>query len=521
MLREIRILTKLFLGNPFGVNVFKHTRDKKEKKRYIAISGVIAFVLLMGLSYVTGLSYGFIFLGLGDILILYLGSLASLVILFIGIFKAGDILYSDKGYDILASLPLKRSSIMISKYTKLYSADLICTLFCMIPGGIVYALFGEEDVAFFPMLLLVCILMPLIPLSISVIFGTLVYAISSRMKRKVLWETVLILFFLFFTLILSFNAGSLENMSPEYIKDLLEEAGGTISNMYPPSQWISGALKGDFTDFILLFAVSAAFLLLSVFLSSMVKIVKASGKGEKYSEKALKKRSFLRSMIIREFKRYFSSSVYVTNTIVGPIMGLIMSAAVLIFGTEKIMSFLPFEINLVLILPFALSAVFTMMPPASVSISMEGKNIWILKALPVSMKDVLLSKLMMNGILSSPFYFVSEILLTIAFKPSFSELLILWLIPVSIMLLTFIIGLSVNIKIHSFTWENETYFVKQSVPAAIGGFSGLFISVLSGGTVFLMPTAYAFTAALMLFVIFTAVSFAVFKMSSEISVEAL
>ena len=38
----------------------------------------------------------------------------------------------------------------------------------------------------------------------------------------------------------------------------------------------------------------------------------------------------------REFKRYFASGIYVTNTIMGPVMGTLMAIALCFAGMESV-----------------------------------------------------------------------------------------------------------------------------------------------------------------------------------------
>ena len=69
---QIKILSKLELVNFCNLNVIAHSKDKKAKRTSITVGFIIGFVALMIMSYVGGLSYGFITLGAEEIVPAYI-----------------------------------------------------------------------------------------------------------------------------------------------------------------------------------------------------------------------------------------------------------------------------------------------------------------------------------------------------------------------------------------------------------------------------------------------------------------
>ena len=61
-LEQIKIMAGLELCNLFGINVLRFSKDTRAKKRAVLLSVLWAFLIMMMLFYVGGLSYGF---GLG------------------------------------------------------------------------------------------------------------------------------------------------------------------------------------------------------------------------------------------------------------------------------------------------------------------------------------------------------------------------------------------------------------------------------------------------------------------------
>ena len=191
-------------------------------------------------------------------------------------------------------------------------------------------------------------------------------------------------------------------------------------------------------------------------------------------------------------KRYFASSVYVTNTIIGPIMGVLLAIGVLVSGVEKLKEYIPLQTDLAGLLPFVLSCVLCMMPTTCSSVSLEGKQWWIVKSLPVSTQMIFDSKVLMNLILIAPFYLVSEVLLVIALKPVFLDTIWLVVIPAIFCVFACEFGITINLKFPVFNWENEVTVVKQSASALIGGLGGPVIIILCAVPVVMFPQSYNF-----------------------------
>ncbi len=493
MMKQIKLLTGLSWGNFFGLNVLRHTQDPKEKRRFWLLAAAWATVMAMMIFYVGALAYGLVVLGLAETVPAYLAMIGSLLVLAFGLFKAGPTLFSQKGYEILTSLPISTEALVISRFLQMYLADLGLCALVMVPGMAVWGFLTAPGPLFWIWGLIGTAVLPLLPLALSTLFGTAITALASRMKHKALAETALSLVVVIGILLLSFGSTALEELTPELLKSLAATVTELIAGIYPPAIWlgktmVTGNPLGLLAFAALSFGLFALLMgLISRYFHQICRRLFVNSARHDYRLSALQSKSPRKALVIREFKRYFASSVYVTNTIVGPILGVILAAAVLFSGFDTVQAAMPLDLRP--LVPLALAAVFTMMPPAAVSISMEGKSLWIAQSLPLSARAFLDAKILMNLCLMAPFYLVSEALLIIALKPGLSELLWLLLMPALLCLFTVVFSITVNLWLHRFDWENEAYVVKQSAPAAIGGFAGLLLSVLCGGVTVLAPGA--------------------------------
>ncbi|MDE7007783.1 MAG: hypothetical protein K2P07_06420, partial [Lachnospiraceae bacterium] len=173
--------------------------------------------------------------------------------------------------------------------------------------------------------------------------------------------------------------------------------------------------------------------------------------------------------------------------IIGPVMGVIFAGSVFVTGMDRVTALFPVPVDMGSYIPFVLAGIFCMMNATCVSVSMEGKNWWIINSLPLSVKNILNAKILMNLILATPFYLVSEILLTLALRPAFLELVWLILIPAAAVLFSSVFGLAVNLHFPVFIWESETSVVKQSASSLLGGLGGILPVILFVAAVAALP----------------------------------
>lgn len=202
-------------------------------------------------------------------------------------------------------------------------------------------------------------------------------------------------------------------------------------------------------------------------------------------------------MISRELRRYFSSVVYVTNTMVGNLLMVIFAAAVLIMGKETMEELIGMPGIVERAAPVLLGMMAAMMPMTSCAVSMEGKQWWMMQTFPVSGKDIVRSKMWADILVAMPFYLASEVLLMIAFKPAGLGLLGFWAVPAVYILFAAKAGLVINCRFPVFDWENETKVVKQSAAAMITTFAGMISGAVPIGVLVCFPDipAYVIYAA--------------------------
>ena len=522
MLDQIRLLTLLELKNLFGFNVYKHTKDAKTKRRSKLITGVVVFALIVFLGYIVGFAYGWVILGLADVLPAYLVMLPSIIIFVFGLFKAGHAIFSHKGYDIICSLPVSQTAIVISRFLYMYITDLGLSAYVMIPGCVVYAIFAKPAFGFYFTALISTILIPIIPLTLSTLVGAAISAAASRAKNKSFATIALSLIVVLAAFAFSFTSGTAaESITAEMLLRFADIVTGLIGKIYPPALWLGNAMVGGGIGGVVLFLLlsAAVFALVLFFVcrnfTAICRRLFTNSARHDYKMQTLSKGSVRKALYVREFKRYFSSAIYVTNTIIGPIMGVVFAVAVLILGDDIFGTDMPIDIDFSALVPLILAAVMAMMPPSAVSISMEGKYFWLVKNLPLSTKEILDSKMLVTLTLLAPFYVVAEILLTIALKPAPIDLVFQVLLPAAIICFVVVWSIRGNLIFYSFDWTKEEAVVKQSAAAAVGGFAGIIVTIVSAAAILLVPAQFANAVKAALIIILLAASVFLYRANNK------
>ena len=134
MLAQIKIMIKLELCNLYGLNALRFSKDKKAKRKSLGLLVLWMVLIVMGMFYVGGLSYGLIYLGMQEVVPAYLITISSLLIFVFGVLKAGSAIFRKEGYDILCALPIGQGVAAASRLFRMYVEDLLMTLAVFLPG---------------------------------------------------------------------------------------------------------------------------------------------------------------------------------------------------------------------------------------------------------------------------------------------------------------------------------------------------------------------------------------------------
>jgi len=477
--KELRLLTALGMRSFLNLNTVFHTTDPKRKRRAALLAVVGGLLVLCFFFYIGVYTYALCSFGMETLVLPWLFLLSSVLVFAVGLFHTGGTLFERRSYDILGSLPLRDSVLVGSRFLCCYLESLLYTLGVLLPSLAVYGYMVHPNPALVLRFLLCAPLAPLLPLSLTVLFSTALKLLSGRMRNRSLVEAgaslLLIVLILYGETLLRSKSESISTRELVALSALL---GQSLERLYPLCGWFARFCEGELLELCKLiavsFGISAVIFLLTVRFFRPVSLALGSTARRKGREAVGQSRGLLFALLRREWKRYLSSSIYVTNTAVGPLLALMGSAALLFVDAGGVF---PANVPLAAVAPFGLCTVLCMMPPASVSVSMEGRQRWITKTLPIPPSVYLDAKLLMTLSFQLPCALLSSLLLCCALKPGIGDGIFLFLLPPLLCLFTATLALTADIHLGSTEWEKEVTVVKQSASAMVGGFGGMLLGL--------------------------------------------
>lgn len=515
-----------FLWASFKYNLNFIGSRNKLKKRSLASKIAFGFLFAFLFIYLVGMSAGLSFLaaeflqpiGLIELLPTLFFVLVSLLMLITSIFSSQSYLYKAKDVEILSALPLSNRVVLISKLLTMYFYDLIFALIFLVPSTVfyfVYAGFSLEGLIAF---ILITVLSPVLPSAVGVAISYFVGRIISRIKFKNVFIILLSLGAFFGYQYAISHFGSVV----EYFTENAQSLNSQLGRYYPPAQLYSEGVSGNLLSALLLIVLSIAVgvllvLLIAPYYSRICANFKLSAKGKSFSFSKNEKDdqikasgSEMSALYKREFTHFISSPTYFLNT---GIMFLIISIMcfVSLFAQREVFVQLlniPFANEFITpimcaFLCIGVGSVYS----TSVSISAEGKTLWIYKALPVKEQRVFWAKILVCLTITLPILVIDAFVLFIALELGVVDLLLLLIVPAVYGVFTAAGGLLLNLLMPKLDYPNEVMAVKQSATAFIGMFSGMTLPILACliayllGITKLLAYLCAVTAILLIFAI--------------------
>lgn len=442
-------------------------------------SGAVLLILGALALYLSG-TYSFLFgealaaLDLVQFLIPLMALIGTLAGLMFTFASAGGIVFGGKDADLLLSLPVSAFTVMLSKMLALYLENLVFVGLWMLPACAAEAVYGAVFSAFFPVRSAIYILFfPLLSALLGTLAGFVSALAAARMRRKALWMNLG--YFLFLAVIF---AGSFSvNRIPAALLEnraAIQRAFDTwllpFGLMMRPQPWAALSFA----------AVCAAPFLAAAYLLCLRYKAILSGLSSRllrtdYRLTRLGAHGAFLALYKKEAGRYFGSPIYVFNTLFGGILAVGASAAALIFRS-RVREFLALAGGPDEVLSWGVfggAAVLATICTTAVSISLEGRTIWILKSSPLPPRVLFGAKAAFNLTLSVPCALISAVLLSIAAGVHAADSVCATVFWLGVCALVSVAGLWSNLLFPKLDSPNDVYVVKQSMSAVIGIFGGM------------------------------------------------
>ena len=477
------------------MNIFKFKRKKDGKKQSILLPIFIGVLFMFSLWSNANLLFEKMApLHLQFVLLSLFVISTSFMTLIEGIYKSGPLMFNCKDDQLLLSLPISKKTVLFIRIFKFYLFELIFNSLFMIPFIIAYIRWADMiSWTFYLTSFIMLLTLPIIPIILSCIIGVISSSITSKFKYKNLFQIVVPMLLSIGIIILSFQSESLYT----YIVKNATSINDIIRKLYyPAGVYADLIMKFDILKLLIYIIINIVLFIITIFILSKFyfKINSNLKKVTTSHHTSINKlnyesHSIYHSLIKKEINTFFKTPVFIVNAGFGIVLYLIGSIYISIKFNNLLVGFTdPNGMNIskdlimsnisLLILALITITSYTTSITNSV-ISLEGRNLNILKSLPIKTKKILLSKVLSSLILTTIGLLLGDIILFIKFKINIIDIILLLVLSILIPLVSHFIGILINLKYPKLDFENSAEVVKQSMSSFLSVMIGLILVIVS------------------------------------------
>ena len=481
------ILAKINFRALFA-GMFRRYRGRKRIKPLTAVLiGLLALYVVCALGFTVGVMFlglcaplfeagvGWFYFALAGILVFALCFIGS-------IFMIQTQMFSAKDNELLLSMPIKPLSILAGRLFALMIIEYFYESLIIVPVFLVLFISGfisqvpALGIAYF---FAAALLLPLFALAAGCLVGWIVALISSRLRNKNIPTLILSLAFLggYFW----FYSRMMNNMNT--LVENGAEIAGAVRRAVFPAYHLGVSIAGGNTVSFLIFAACAVtpFALMCALLSRSFVRLTAGGRGArkiKYREKNVRATGAAPALLRRELLHFWSQPMYILNSSLGAIVTLALAAVLavhpqtLLVPLAQLAALFP-ELSPGYMGAIVLTALATMNSVSAPSISLEGKNLWIPKSLPVKARGILMSKAGLHLVTCGAPALLAGVACIAAIPMNASQAALTLIAPISITLMFSLLGVTLNLAFPRFDWINPIQPVKQGMSAMLSIFGGM------------------------------------------------
>ncbi|MDD6467834.1 MAG: hypothetical protein PUF50_06595 [Erysipelotrichaceae bacterium] len=421
-------------------------------------------------------------------IVLHLMSFVGIFLAFVlGVQLAQGQLFAFKDFDFLMSLPISSRDIMISKLVSFYLLVYGYVAFFLLPAIGIYGYMTDASILFYLVGFLSSFFVPLIPMVIASVIAMLIRKLAGKSKYKNLFTNIMSVVFVILIMVASFSVSfAAESSDFSSLYQTVEFTRNYLPFSYYLTQgWI------ELNPIMILVPLLAEVLIFALFIiffqQTFIRLNSNLQEGyhvKNFQLRSEKQKSVFQTMLEKECRKYFTNFMYVFNTAIGQMM-LMFGAGYLIYNRADVLYMLD-QLTVLGINPkswafFGVCSIIMILGhmtcSCGVSISLEGKNLWITKSLPIETRTVFLSKLMVNVLVIIVPSLICFLLTSYAFALPLFDIIMGILLIVAMAFFVGLFGLTVNLHYPKLVFDREIMVIKQSASSLITIFGGLGISI--------------------------------------------
>lgn len=548
-MRKFISLLKLQINARYGLSnvLYNIKSDKKALWKSIGMG----LVILIAMAEIIGI-YTFMMLQLykGAVsinapqVVLTMAAVASgIIVLIFGIFYILSTVFLAKDTELLTSLPLPQGSVFLSKFALVLLGEYPFAFFLMIPPVIIYGIGQNMGVIYYLLAIICTLFIPLVPLVISALLSLFLMNIVGRSRHRDL-ITIIGSIILLVGIFLGQNylISQMPDNEQEFLIELLKSSNAIVEFMgraFPPAIWITKILSGTMSEALInlayLLIVSLGAFGLVYFIASFIYQRGATAQFETGASTGKAKLSYKSSsQILTIFKiewlTILRTPIYALNSLVMVFMAPLLMMLPLFGGNLANDPDLQFLYQLIEngestpLLPLIVAGLITVFvlinPAVSSTFSREGKNIWILKNIPVKPEIQVYGKLLAGYSISFIAAVLSAFMAMLSFRvPVVTTIMVVILTSAALVPIS-ALGIYIDLMRPKLIWNNPQEAIKQNFNVVIAMLLGFVMVTVFGVigyfiTTFGLNTFAVFGIMLIIILAFSYLSIMVLKNAAE------
>jgi ABC-2 type transport system permease protein len=398
-------------------------------------------------------------------------------------------LFESKDNDTLLSMPIPIRYILISRMSAMYLLNIFFSAVTLIPTAVIYWMRYGADIYGILIFTALIFFVPLFSVAVVSFIGWILSLLQAHVSNKTLVPGIYM--FILIAAVVWMSSAYYDIMSV-----IIQNPGKFEDNsrLYIYPAYLFGNAVNDHNLFSMIILILICFAVfwaaVSLMSRNFLSILSANKniKKVKYIEKPLKTHSPVLALAIKDVKRLSNNLMVLINVNFGTLLIVAAGvfAVIMSFSGDSYNAFSEVGIPIGVIFTITVTFMIFMSPITGSLISLEGKNFWFIKSIPIDAYKIFISKLLCQLILVMPsaiFYFFCYLFL----DRSLQGVLLALLMPTVACIFSGMFGLFINLQMTNFNFMNDMMAVKRSGSTAItllvqlaffGGLAALYFYLL-------------------------------------------
>lgn len=466
---------------------------KKPKKSNVVTNALyyLSPLFFLGLSYIYADNlFNMLPRGVEGIGLIIFTIISTLIVFLNTIQSVKGYLMEFKDFDFLMALPVHRTKIMASKLISFLLFQIAIGLVVMIPVIGLYGIKTAQEISYYLIAIVGVIPMILVPCVLGTIVTILIQKLPAMQKYPELLNNLIMTATFFIVIYFSSATIRFDELS---LREGWKLLNGIVYFAPGALMFARASLEINFLWLLGLITFSSLLLvgMVQLFAKDFISINLNRSKGVKnknFKLKQEKQESRFFALFKKEVKSYFGNFLYVFNTFSFSIMYLIGFAVVvwLLITGDAMVSMLVSLMKtnaatkelFFVYFATALGSLGFMVNTANCSVSLEGKNLWILKIAPISDWQIFNAKVLLNALLNIIPLTIIVVGAGVILELDILKMMVALAIVVVNGFAVGYFGLAVNLMFPKLNFDRSIEVVKQSMSVFISIMVGIAVAMV-------------------------------------------